>query len=75
MPRLLPERAKQSPLPRCSSHHLHSKLTEISYNVVSKLTNNNLRLFPNNIVATSVVVNSTALNSKAPKESHLSSSH
>ncbi|WZZ29898.1 hypothetical protein YC2023_013299 [Brassica napus] len=35
--------------------------------VVSKLTENNLcRLFSNNIVATSVVVNSTALNSNAP---------
>ncbi|WZZ75618.1 hypothetical protein YC2023_086988 [Brassica napus] len=61
------ERAKQSLLPWCSSHHLHSKLMERSYNVVSKLTDNNLCLFSNNFVATSVVVISTALNSKAPR--------
>ncbi|KAF8050653.1 hypothetical protein N665_1912s0005 [Sinapis alba] len=61
------ERANQSLLTWCSSHDLHSKLTERSYDVVSKLTENNLCLFSNNIVATSVVVNSAALNSKAPR--------
>ncbi|KAH0936464.1 hypothetical protein HID58_013581 [Brassica napus] len=61
------ERAKQFLLPWCSSHHLHSKLMERSYDVVSKLTYNNLCLFSNNFVATSVMVISTALNSKAPK--------
>ncbi|KAF3569076.1 hypothetical protein DY000_02016371 [Brassica cretica] len=47
------------------------KLAERIYAVASKLTNNSLYhvcVFSDNIVATSVVVNSTALNSKAPKK-------
>ncbi|KAF2552916.1 hypothetical protein F2Q68_00034359 [Brassica cretica] len=47
------------------------KLAERIYVVVSKLTDNSLYhvcVFSDNIVATSVVVNSTALNSKAPEK-------
>uniref|UniRef100_M4DES0 Hexosyltransferase n=1 Tax=Brassica campestris TaxID=3711 RepID=M4DES0_BRACM len=47
------------------------KLAERSYAVASKITDNSLYhfcVFSDNIVATSVVVNSTALNSKAPEK-------
>ncbi|XP_018474941.2 probable galacturonosyltransferase 10 [Raphanus sativus] len=50
---------------------LHGKLAERSYDVVSKLTDNSLYhfcVFSDNIIPTSVVVNSTALNSKAPEK-------
>ena len=50
---------------------LQRKLAERIYAVASKLTNNSLYhvcVFSDNIVATSVVVNSTALNSKAPEK-------
>ncbi|CAH8359463.1 unnamed protein product [Eruca vesicaria subsp. sativa] len=50
---------------------LQGKLTERSYAVASKLTDNSLYhfcVFSDNIVATSVVVNSTALNTKAPEK-------
>ncbi|KAG5396863.1 hypothetical protein IGI04_018677 [Brassica rapa subsp. trilocularis] len=50
---------------------LQEKLAERSYAVASKITDNSLYhfcVFSDNIVATSVVVNSTALNSKAPEK-------
>ncbi|KAH0850798.1 hypothetical protein HID58_095238 [Brassica napus] len=50
---------------------LQGKLVERSHAVASKLTDNSLYhfcVFSDNIVATSVVVNSTALNSKAPEK-------
>ncbi|KAJ4914343.1 putative galacturonosyltransferase 10 [Raphanus sativus] len=50
---------------------LHGKLADRSYAVVSKLTDNSLYhfcVFSDNIIPTSVVVNSTALNSKAPEK-------
>lgn len=50
---------------------LHGKLAERSYVVVSKLTDNSLYhfcVFSDNIIPTSVVVNSTALNFKAPEK-------
>ncbi|KAL0846312.1 hypothetical protein Bca101_019558 [Brassica carinata] len=50
---------------------LHGKLAERSYDVASKLTDSSLYhfyVFSDNIFATSVVVNSTALNSKAPEK-------
>ncbi|CAF2105949.1 unnamed protein product, partial [Brassica oleracea] len=50
---------------------LGGKLAERIYVVASKLTDNSLYhvcVFSDNIVATSVVVNSTALNSKAPEK-------
>uniref|UniRef100_A0A0D3EA11 Hexosyltransferase n=1 Tax=Brassica oleracea var. oleracea TaxID=109376 RepID=A0A0D3EA11_BRAOL len=54
-----------------SFYCLGRKLAERIYAVASKLTNNSLYhvcVFSDNIVATSVVVNSTALNSKAPEK-------
>ncbi|CAN6860674.1 unnamed protein product [Brassica oleracea] len=54
-----------------SFYCLGGKLVERIYAVASKLTNNSLYhvcVFSDNIVATSVVVNSTALNSKAPEK-------
>uniref|UniRef100_A0A0D3E5I9 Hexosyltransferase n=1 Tax=Brassica oleracea var. oleracea TaxID=109376 RepID=A0A0D3E5I9_BRAOL len=50
---------------------LQEKLAERNYAVASKITDNSLYhffVFSDNIVATSVVVNSTALNSKAPEK-------
>ncbi|CAF2157777.1 BnaA07g04020D [Brassica napus] len=50
---------------------LQGNLAERSYALASKLTDNSLYhfcVFSDNIVATSVVVNSTALNSKAPEK-------
>ncbi|XP_033148622.1 probable galacturonosyltransferase 10 [Brassica rapa] len=54
-----------------SLYCLGGKLAERIYVVASKLTDNSLYhvyVFSNNIVATSVVVNSTALKSKAPEK-------
>ncbi|XP_013718479.1 probable galacturonosyltransferase 10 [Brassica napus] len=54
-----------------SLYCLGGKLAERIYDVASKLTDNSLYhvcVFSDNIVATSVVVNSTALNSKTPEK-------
>ncbi|KAL0649388.1 hypothetical protein Bca4012_092079 [Brassica carinata] len=63
--------AKYAQIAAEENSELQGKLAERIYVVASKLTDNSLYhvcVFSDNIVATSVVVNSTALNSKAPEK-------